>query len=186
MNNEIWKEIEGYDGDYLISNLGKVKSLKHKNPKILKPSAGKHAYLHIILYKNKKPFTHKIHRLVAEAFIPNPNNKPTINHINGIKTDNNLINLEWTTYSENTKHAYDNGLHPNITNEKAVETLRISIYSNKLNLKFKSLTEAGNYLKNNYFNNVNPVVISNAIGYILNNKNKKSKYDFGWVIMNNE
>jgi len=125
-NNEIWKEIEGYSGDYLISNLGKVKSLRNKNPKILKPSAGKHVYLQIILYKNNKPFTHKIHRLVADTFIENKDNKLTVNHIDGNKLNNNVNNLEWATYSENIKHAYNTGLMENT--RKAVKKC---YYSNR-------------------------------------------------------
>ncbi len=117
---EIWKDIKGYKGSYQISNLGRVKSLPrtilHKNGHkvpycgtILTPakSAG---YWAVALTLHNKKKTHKVHRLLAEAFIPNPENKPTVNHKNGIKTDNNILNIEWATYSENNHHAYDNGL----------------------------------------------------------------------------
>lgn len=114
---EMWKNIIGYP-DYQISNLGNVKSLGFNyfgknnkkcvsNPKILKLFLNKkNNYLGIRLRNNKilKSFT--IHRLVAFAFIPNPENKRTVNHINGIRTDNRVLNLEWNTYSENISHSY--------------------------------------------------------------------------------
>jgi len=113
---EVWKDIAGFEGCYQVSNLGNVKSLyrlvgcafgaKKSTPeKILKGVSSKHGYLFVNVGKNKT-----IHRLVALAFIPNPDNKPCINHINGIKSDNRLDNLEWCTYSENTTHSYINSL----------------------------------------------------------------------------
>lgn len=108
---EIWKNIDGYGGDYQISNLGRVRSNKSKTCKILAGSFSKQSgYYQIVLYKNSKPRLHTIHRLVAEAFISNPLNKETVNHKNGIKTDNSIDNLEWATYSENLKHAFRTGL----------------------------------------------------------------------------
>lgn len=98
---EIWKDIEGYEGKYEISNTGRVKS--YYGPRgdyriaYLKPRIGKQGYYFVNLTKNKKIKSKKIHRLIAEAFIPNPFNKAEVNHINGIKTDNNIDNLEWTT-----------------------------------------------------------------------------------------
>lgn len=110
MNKEIWKDIEGYQG-YQISNFGNIKSFrKYKNGKLMIPQKDKKGYLQICLYKNRKSKTKKMHRLVAQTFILNNENKPQVNHIDGNKTNNNVNNLEWCNNSENQLHAYKNGL----------------------------------------------------------------------------
>lgn len=121
MKKELWKDISGYEGYYQISNTGKVKScsriITRGNikqtiyPKIMSPSVNKRfGYKNITLRKNGIRAYFRICRLVAEAFIPNPLNKPCVNHKNGIKTDDRQCNLEWCTYSENMKHAIKNKL----------------------------------------------------------------------------
>ena len=102
-NIELWKEIEGYS-NYMISNLGRVKSLNYnrtKKEKIMKFNTHPNGYLMIMLSKNNKQKVFPIHRLVAEHFIPNPENKPCIDHINTIRTDNRVDNLRWVTHKEN-------------------------------------------------------------------------------------
>jgi predicted P-loop ATPase len=101
---EIWKTIKGFE-NYQISNLGSVINVKSK--RILKHSTLR-GYKNVILSNNsfKKKFS--VHRLVAMHFIENTQNKPCVNHINGIKDDNRLKNLEWCTYSENEIHSYRN------------------------------------------------------------------------------
>lgn len=98
----VWKSIKGYEAHYEVSNTGLVKSFKrNKNGIILKPIADRKGYLRVPLCKNGKEKRYFIHRLVAEAFIPNPENKPQVNHINENKADNHVENLEWCTQTEN-------------------------------------------------------------------------------------
>ena len=105
---EEWKDIPNYEGLYEISDLGNVKSI-YSN-KILKPSADKYGYVRFSATKYKIQKTLRIHRLVAELFIPNPLNLPQVNHLDGDKTNCTKSNLEWCTDSENKLHAYANGL----------------------------------------------------------------------------
>lgn len=110
---EIWKDIEGYEGIYQISNIGNVKSLSNKfarKERILKQKLDRNGYKSISLCKNSISKYFLIHRLVAIHFIFRENISLHVNHKDGIKTNNNVTNLEWVTRSENQKHAYRMGL----------------------------------------------------------------------------
>lgn len=103
---EEWKDIKGYEGKYQISNRGRVKSLgnnKTRKEKILRPGK-RNNYLFINLYKNGKSKKYNIHRLVAEHFLPNPDNLPVINHKDENKLNNNVENLEWCTQEYNMNY----------------------------------------------------------------------------------
>lgn len=125
--SEAWKVINGYENFYEVSNLGNVRScertvnhglgnsIRRLKSKCIKPWRDNHGYPTVSLSKEGKVRKHKIHRLVAEAFILNPENKPTVNHINEVRHDNRVENLEWATYQENNNH----GLH----NERVSKTL---------------------------------------------------------------
>ena len=113
--NEIWKDIPDYEGLYQISNLGRVKSLDrdivysngtrhHINNKILQPQKSKYGYLFVTLTKDNKPHAKYIHQLIADAFIPNPNNLPCVNHKDENKLNNNIDNLEWCTIDYNNNY----------------------------------------------------------------------------------
>ncbi len=123
---------------YSINKDGSIYS--NYSQKFLKPYISNHGYY--VVDMNKKNF--RVHRLVAEKFIPNPENKPFVNHINGIKTDNRVENLEWCTASENTKHAYSIGLMKpkngsiNGNSKKLIDT--------KTNKIFDTVNEAAEYL----------------------------------------
>ena len=106
---EEWKDIAGYEGLYQISNFGHVKSL-HSNGRVLKLHEDKGGYLTVCLFWKCKYKCCKVHRLVASAFIANPENKPTVNHIDGNKKNNRVDNLEWATHKENIVHANKTGL----------------------------------------------------------------------------
>lgn len=110
--NEIWKNIAGYTNYYQISDLGNVKSLSRKDSirhnlkeKVLKFGLGRSGYYSVNLCKNSNVKQFQVHRLVAQTFILNPDNKPEVNHKNGVKINNRVENLEWVTSKENSKHA---------------------------------------------------------------------------------
>ena len=108
MNEIIWKDVEGYEGLYQVSNTGLVRSFyQDKKGKLLTLVKDKGGYLRARLYKNKKQTSFLVHRLVALAFIPNPENKTTVNHKDENKLNNFVDNLEWATTAENNLY----GLH---------------------------------------------------------------------------
>jgi hypothetical protein len=123
---EIWKSVFDYE-NYEVSNFGNFR----KGNKIIKGCKDKNGYLISTFRKNGVKKTVKLHRLVLLTFIPNPENKPQVNHINGIKDDNRLENLEWCTNSENQRHAVRTGLKTGIKGEKC------SFYGLKGGLNYK-------------------------------------------------
>lgn len=107
-DREIWEDIEGYQQKYQVSNLGNIKNIKTN--KILKPQKGYKGYMKVVLCTEQGYKQVRVHRLVALYHIPNPNNYPSINHIDGNKTNNRVENLEWCTVSHNNREAYRLGL----------------------------------------------------------------------------
>lgn len=108
---EIWKDIKDYEGLYQVSNLGRVKSLNYRHTgreRVMEPSKHKVGYLLVSLCKDGKQKTFLIHRLVAEDFIPNPENKPEVNHKSENKQDNRVENLEWVWHKDNCNHGTRN------------------------------------------------------------------------------
>jgi hypothetical protein len=175
MLNEEWKDIKGYEGIYKVSNYGKIKNIrlyKHyyhtqnnkiykdyrlidkyksfRQNKILINSSNDKGYFIISLCKNNISKTNRIHQLVAQHFIPNPDNKPCVNHKDGNKQNNNVSNLEWCTHKENMIHAYEIGL-------KKAANKKVKILKGDFSKTFNSLKDCSIYL------NVTNVSISQAI-----------------------
>lgn len=127
--DEVWKDVLGYEGHYQVSSLGRIKSLKHKSEKILMPVIDHWGYPVVSLILKRKLKRGKIHRLVMQAF--HGESKLQVNHINGIKADNRLQNLEYCSAGDNTRHAHAIGL----INEKTWEKWRKTRALNKSGLK---------------------------------------------------
>ena len=104
---EEWRDVKGFEGLYQVSNLGRVRSLNYLHTgkeRVLKQCKNNHGYQQVTLYKDGKVKKGKVHRLVAEAFIPNPDGLPCVNHIDECKTNNIVTNLEWCTVKYNTNY----------------------------------------------------------------------------------
>lgn len=112
MKQEIWKDVKGYENIYKVSDIGRIKSLdridsnnRRVKGRVLKLRHDKDGYVTVELSNKNKGKTMKVHRLVALAFVPNPSNLPQVNHINEIKHDNRVFNLEWSTSRQNKNHS---------------------------------------------------------------------------------
>lgn len=154
--DEIWKDVPGYEGLYQVSNLGRVKGLPRyvSNDKgqillkerILKGHKITKGYIQVELPSKDKRVLKLIHVLVAEAFIPNPNNYPQVNHINGLKDDNRAENLEWVNNSMNQLHAYKLGLN-RVTGRAGKPKRPIYLIDeNEKRLYFESIAAARDFL----------------------------------------
>ena len=157
---EIWKDIEDYERLYQVSNLGNVKSKKRN--KLLKPYTTSNDYLVVKLSHNNKQINYFVHRLVAKAFIPNPENKPQVNHKDENIQNNNANNLEWCTHSYNQNYGK--------RNKRVQEKLGIKI--NQYDLKgnyiktFNSITEAQKKCNTTHINECLSGKLKQTGGYI--------------------
>ena len=148
MSKEIWKEINGYEGIYEVSNHGRVRThkdkithsqrhgIRHWKQRILKPKSTKTREPRVSLWKNKRSKDYLVHRLVAEAFIPN--------HIDGNPENNHVSNLEWATYKENNNHAFDNNLI-----KTGMSIILVDKKTKEMHM-FRSMAKASEFLGHNH------------------------------------
>jgi len=176
---EIWKEIKGYEGQYEISSHGNVRSLDRVITGYsqgrscfikgrVKKQYDTNGYLGLSLCKDGFNRSFRTHRVVAEAFIPNPENKPEVNHKDGVKTNNRVENLEWNTHSENIKHAHNTGLKRNALGENHFR----STASNKLVVELKEALNEDKYTVDYLVKKFK--VSTHLISKVKNNKTRKS------------
>ncbi len=158
--DEQFKKIK--DFDYLVGNYGTIKNLSGK---VICQWIDNVGYKQVKLHKNGKKYYRRVHRLVAEAFIPNDNNLPQVNHIDGDKTNNTVQNLEWTTNKKNTQHGYDNELY-----HSKKRSIKINVY-NKITgeylYTYKSIRETAKCL------HINRKTLSRILF-----ENKENNYDY--------
>ena len=136
---EEWRPVKEYEGLYEVYNMGRVRSLHTSQVRILKPSMNHSGYTNVWLHKDGTRISKRVHRLVATAFIRNPNNYEVVNHKDGNKKNNTVDNLEWCTRSYNTKHAYHNELMNR-------DTQKESVILYKRYGEYKSITKAAEAL----------------------------------------
>lgn len=146
-DEEVWKDIKGYEGLYQVSNHGQVRALERflntrtYPEKILSQRLDRYGYPRTTLWKQGKQTTYTIHKLVAEAFIPNSKGKPTINHKDGNKANNYVSNLERATWSENNQHALDTKLRVNKNNAQSIPVRQYSL-DDEFIASYPSMAEA--------------------------------------------
>ncbi len=161
---EIFKDVKGYEGLYKVSNLGRVGSM-HKRKRIpftvrimtlqLHPSG----YYVVGLKRDGKRKTTKVHRLVAEAFIPNPDNKPQVNHKDAVKLNNTVENLEWVTPRENIRHAFRLGRMPSRMGEHGNK----AVFTNEQVRNIRKMAKAIMYKDIGAIYRVDPATISRLV-----------------------
>lgn len=174
---EVWKDIQGYEGTYQVSNLGRVRSYKKGKESVLKPIVASKGYTQVALYTNDIPKRLRVHRLVAETFLSNEENKPVVNHINGIKNDNRLENLEWNTHGENIRHAVRTKLKIAVSGAAHYKSRQIVCI--ELGVLFDSLSDAVIYLRDNGF----PRADKSALTECAQGK-RQSAYGYTWKYEN--
>lgn len=170
LEKEIWKDLPGYKGYYQVSSLGRVRSLPRNGTKkevhVLSLNKKKTGYVNILLSKDNKRKTCRVHRLVACAFIPNPENKPQINHKNGCRSDNRVENLEWVSSQENIKHKFD------VLNYKMSKRNPKSVRCIETGQEFECIKDAERFYGKSY----------GAIQHAVNGKTKTA-YGLHWCFV---
>lgn len=174
---QIWKDIEGFE-NYQVNQIGQVRSLNYRQTgkvKRLKSTPNSAGYLTVCLSKDGKRYPKYVHQLVAEAFIPNLNNLPQVNHIDEDKANNHVNNLEWCTREYNTNYGTRNERQSKSMKGKGIKPVLMLSKEGKPLAVFKSQIEANEYLgKDKYNSNINHCVIG---------KNKTA-WNYKWKSIN--
>lgn len=191
IEGEIWRDVPGYEGLYQVSSIGRVKTLdrmidahvgyRHQKEQIMSFYIDKNGYRKVHICKDSKTKNVMIHRLVCMTFIENPRNLPEVNHINGIKDDNRVENLEWCTRSENEQHAYDNGLakgQPGHLRPMAKPIRLIHLATNKM-LQFGCIADCARFFIGKQKN------LEAALRYHANRKKKSQFRGYNVEFINN-
>lgn len=146
---ETWKTVSNTDGKIQVSNYGRVRSLLRGEPQILKVQADQKGYQRVSVTIHRRKMHFKVHRLVAAAFIENPNNLPQVNHIDGNKGNNCVSNLEWISNKDNAYHAIKNGLWDNCfdASKRHNDAIKkpVIAYRGTEKKRFESISEAERY-----------------------------------------
>lgn len=179
---EEWRPVVGYEGSYEVSNYGEVRGVdrwvpsihgeRFKKGVIKNKKTDKDGYFRVYLSKSSKKKQFMVHRLVAEAFIKNPDNRPVVNHIDGNKQNNAITNLEWCTRSENDLHAFRLGLRIPTCGGTSKAVYKLDIKTMSIIGKYSSLTEAGR--QNG--------LTTQSISYVVNGKHRQAG-GFKWALV---
>ena len=188
---EIWKDVKGYEGLYMVSNHGNLKAKPKQvnysdgrsykfEEKPIKCCENTNGYYYACLHKNGTVKNVRIHRLVADAFLPKVEGKPCINHIDGNKRNNNVANLEWCTQKENVHHAISKGLNKEarVNNSSSIPVIQLDKTTGEEIALYPSIAEA---LRQN---NLSPTIKHGIINCCKNKQNRKTAGGFGWRYAN--
>ena len=156
---EIWKTIAGTKGFIEVSNQGRARSLLRGEPRVLKPQVDNKGYHRIRVTVEREKMNYKVHREIAKAFIPNPNNLPQVNHKDGNKNNNSVDNLEWITNRDNAHHAIENGLWDSVIEGSRRENERrkrpvIGHFTPDICRRFDSVADAERYIGSRHVTDV--------------------------------
>lgn len=177
---EVWKPMRGHESLYEVSNLGRIRSIPKtgfRKRAVLAQHTERHGYKRIRLTDGNVKFSALVHRIVAEAFVPNPDEKPIVNHIDGDKGNNRADNLEWVTYKENHEHAVRTGLIPKNQIMNAVEASRKVPRKNSVMVRrsdgvtYRSISEAARAV------GVDRAVLSRAVAHV---RGKRTAGGYEW------
>lgn len=156
---EIWRTVDGTEGKLEVSNLGRVRS-NLRDGRILKTQKDAKGYHRLSVTINRKKRTYKLHRVVAMAFIPNPDNLPQVNHKDGDKSNNCADNLEWVSNADNARHAIENGLWNSVyagaqkSNERRKKAITATHLESGLQIRFESVADAERYVGSRHITDV--------------------------------